>query len=191
MEKIKKHKLLIIVLALITLIVVSIALTYAYFTAEVEGNDTASTVKITAGNLIIDFETSAYINNTKANLIKDEDRASMADKTVFTISHATNSNGPAEYTLSLQNVEISSNLKSKDFKWELLINNTVVASGNFANLSTGNTYKLISTARRLEKNDVDKGELRVWLSETSSDQSSLYGGKFKAKVAIEAKTVQG
>ena len=169
----------------IILISVAFAVSYAFFNANILGNDKVTTTNVTTGTLTIDFATSAYINNTNLFLISDSDIETKADATKFSISN-TNGNVTGKYTISLTDLTISDNLKSADFKWQLLKNNTALATGNFTNATTGTEYSLTTSNQSISVNQTDSYILRIWLSETQQDQLSLTNGTFSAKVKMTA-----
>ena len=192
-NKLAKRNIVLYLSITVILISLTFKISYAFFTAIITGNETAATNNVITGNLNIDFATSSYINNNKLFLIKDSERASKADSTVFTINN-NNATGDVDgsYELYLTDLSISNNLKSADFKWELLINNEVKGSGNFLNATSGTDMKITSSVNNISYGQVDNCVFRIWLSETSSDQSSLIGtdtnnrNSFSAKIKLEA-----
>ena len=181
----KKRNYLLYISLIVILISIAFSLSYAYLSANVTGNDTAKTTNVTSGTLNIDFATSAYISNNNMLLISDENVATQADQTSFTVANTTgNING--KYTLSLTELSISANLKSSDFKWDLLKNGTSISSGNFTTAVTGTDFDLTSGVQTISTNTTDSYVLRIWLSETTSDQQSLENGTFSAKIKMTA-----
>jgi len=172
---------------LITVMVVSVVgLTFAFFAPGVTRPNGDKNANVVTGKLNIEFSTSEYISNSKMMLVKDSESASKSEKTVFSVKHATGSNVKAKYDLYISSIAITNNFKSADFKWELIKDNTTIASGNFASIGSATEIKLTSTAVDLNLADTHNYELRMWLSETDVDQSSLYSGSFNGKVKIEA-----
>lgn len=185
----KTKKTIIAVLFVLTIIVAALGSTYAYFTATITGNDTASRIRTYSGKLALDFQTSQYINNLSGELIQDSQRATQADQSIFSVYHLASSTADASYTLTLSDISISDNLKSADFKWELVKNGTVINSGNFANIGTSTTMTITPANQTLTLGNTDNYVFRLWLSETQADQSSLYDGTFSAKISIDARGV--
>jgi cell division protein FtsL len=171
----------------LVVIIISIAfsLSYAYMSAKVTGNDTATKTTISSANLDIDFTTSEYINNSKLSLISDSDVATKADKTTFTVAN-TKATTTVNYDLTLTEVAISDNLKSSDFKWELLKNDVSLSNGNFSTAITGTDITLTPSAQSITVGTTDSYVLRIWLSETNKDQLALTNGTFSAKVKLTA-----
>ena len=188
MKKNKRNNTIKIVLFILTLIILGFGMTYAYFTATVRGNEEASLAEFSAGGIVIDFDTSAYINSENIELISDEDKETSSEQNKFTVSLKTSTSKSVTYLLSLNNITITDNLKSADFKWELLRNGSIINSGDFSEIGTATTMKLTSTAVTMTYNQQDSYIFRIWLSNTDQDQSNLYNGEFSAKISLVAAT---
>ena len=192
-DKVKKRYVVLSVSITVILISIAFKVSYAFFTPTIQGNENVTETRAVTGKLDINFTTSDYINNSRLFLIKDNERALKAEKTLFTVDNQ-NSTGtlPATYQLYLTNVSISNRLKSADFKWELLLNNVVESSGNFSSATTGTDILITPNVKSIAVNQIDSWEFRIWLSETSADQSSLVGtdptdlSSFSAKVSLVA-----
>lgn len=184
--KIKQKPLLIGLLVVLTIAALIVGLTYAYFTANIRGNEEASTTNLKARQLVIDFETSEYIQNTSAELIAASDISSKADFSKFSVSN-NSTGGTASYTLRLENIEISDNFKSADFKWRLEKNGSIISTGNFSNI--GNKTSIDIGTADILAGSTDSYVFRIWLEETAVDQSQLYNGSFSGKIALEAKSL--
>ena len=182
----KKSELVLLSLSLMVIIAVIAGVTYGYFSVTVLGNSTATSTKIKTGILAVDFVTSEYINNPNMMLIKDSQRAEEAEKSIFVVKPAATATIAAKYDIVLFPVTISENFKSADLKWELLMNNAVIATGNFASFGQKLDLKLNSSPIALALGTEHNYEFRLWLSETSVDQSSLFNGTFEARVMIIA-----
>lgn len=187
-KKPNKRNLIITSSIFLILIIVIVGVTFAYFVADITGNDTAKKTQINSGTLELTFETSEYISNSYGELINDSQKETLADHTNFTIKHTAKSNVTAKYNLELTDIDISQNLKSPDFKWELSIDGKTVKSGNFGSIGSSTTIS-IAEAQTLAPTKTANCVFRVWLSETSSDQSSLYEGTFKGKISLVAESL--
>src|SRR5574344_18938 len=181
----KKRNLILYLSIVVILICIAFSASYAYFTATITGNDTAKTTQVTSGTLDIDFTTSAYISNSNLFLIDDADKATKADATTFTVANS-NGNVSGKYNLVLTELAISDNLKSQYFKWELLKNDTAINNGDFTSAVTGTDFNLTSTSQTIAVNSTDSYILRIWLSESNTNQISLTSGSFSAKVKMVA-----
>ena len=186
-----KKSIIIYIAVALFLILLSFGVSYAYFTVAVSGNETATQSKITTGTLKVDFAITDKINNANIMLIKDSDRATKAESVPFSVTNSGNITG--QYLIYLTDVNISNNLKSTDFKWELIKNGTTTYSGDFSTAVNGTLFPLTSVTQSgsvtpvnqaILVNATDNYVLRVWLSETQADQTSLLGGTFSAKVQM-------
>lgn len=192
---IDKKSVVIYLLVALFLITLSFGVSYAYFTADVTGNEPATESRVTAGTLKVDFTITDKISNSNIMLIKDSDRATRAESIPFSVSN--NGNLAGQYMIYLTDLSISNNLKSEDFKWELIKNGTTTYAGNFTTATSGTLFPLTSIAQggsvtpvsqSLAVGSTDNYVLRVWLSETQEDQTSLLGGTFSAKVQMISTT---
>ena len=188
---IDKKSVTLYVLVALFLVSISFGVSYAYFTASVTGNDTAKQTKVTAGTLGVSFDVTDKITNNNIMLIKDADRATKAESLTFSV--ANNGNLAGQYLIYLTDLSISNNLKSADFKWELIKNGTTTYSGNFTTATNGVLFPLTSVTeagsltpanQQIAVGSTDNYVLRVWLSETQEDQTSLLGGTFSGKVKM-------
>lgn len=169
------------------LLVLTMSLSYSFYTYQVTNVNDIRETQVDTGQIDVDFATTEYINNLNIMLIKDEEAPTKAEHTDFTVSHTSSSNLDFYYFVSLTDLTISENFKSPDFKWSLLRNGSEVANGNFANVGDSPTLLLTENGLLLNVGESDSLVLRVWLSETDVDQSSLYNGSFTAKVQVTTK----
>src|SRR5574344_2095974 len=182
MEKKKSYKYLIIIAIIIPVL---FGISYAYYLAVIKGNN--SSVKGTATNTFdinLVTDSGGYITATNMIPIVSDDIANLSNKGVFKVV-AGNNEHKVTYSLSLTNISISTNLKVADFKWDLINKDTTtsIASGNFASVSS--TITLASNLT-IEANTTTNYELRIYILETDSDQTSQMNGTFSAKVTLTA-----
>src|SRR5574344_110081 len=182
MEKKKSYKYLIMIAIIIPVL---FGISYAYYLAVIKGNN--SSVKGTATNTFdinLVTDSGGYITATNMIPIVSDDIANLSNKGVFKVV-AGNNEHKVTYSLSLTNISISSNLKVADFKWDLINKDTStsIASGNFASVSS--TLTLASNLT-IEANTTTNYELRIYILETDSDQTSQMNGTFSAKVTLTA-----
>lgn len=174
----------------LSLFILSFSVSYSFFTTVPQiSNPENATSHVTTDYLDFDFGTTEYINNENMVLLKRENVATEADKTVFNVARKPGSNYDIKYNIYLTELSISDNLKSEDFKWDLLQNGVSIYNGSFVAAESNQMFTL--TAEPLViNNDASKSyELRVWFEESDVDQTSLLNGTFSAKVAIDVYTV--
>ena len=195
MEMIKKRNLVLYVSLAVLLVSIGFKVSYAFMNSIVTGNDTVTPVRVTTGNLDINFTTSQYITTAnKILLINDNESATKALKSIFSIANPSDtSTTNAKYDIYLSDITISNNLKQGDMKWELVKGNTVIESGAFNTTDDYTTdFKLTKTAyQSIATGVTDNYEFRVWLSKNNTDQTGLLSGsQFSAKIKVVATSVR-
>lgn len=191
MNQERQSKILSVILAIAIIVVCVLGVTYAYFTARIKGNEDAKETKVTTGTLDIIFETSQYIKNTNAMLIKDSERETKADYTEFTVKHNKNTDVEGVYHIYLTEIAISDNFKSADVKWELVKNGTSLQQGDFSTIGNATTMQLTSDVQTLPYEKEDTYVFRIWLSETEEDQLHLTEGTITGRIMVEATNIPG
>ncbi len=197
-----KKNLVKVMILVVALIVLTVSGTYAYFTTKFTG--APSTTKVTSGIFKVEssLESVSAINNIKLRLIDYEERATKAEKLTFTVTSPLDSTVAGEYFVYLKDIELSKNLYSSYFKWELLQDGTMVANGSFDEavrkntadpleednvLTEANDIQLNTTAILLPKHETQTLEFRLWLeNSTTEDQIDLINGSFSGRIYLEA-----
>lgn len=193
MGKIKIRNFVLYISIVVLLISFTFKASYAYFTAILNSNTREATG--TAGTLSMDYQTSQTIYTEMMLPISASQAPTKAEKSLFTLRNT--GTVPTIYYLSLTDFQISNNLIDEDFKWELLLDGTTVASGNFSDAVSGQDYifkksngkaytKSISPSNDPTTND--SYELRIYILETSDNQNDLLNGTFRGKVKYTAVT---
>jgi len=184
------------------LIVIAVSFTYAYFSRSISTNGKNTETVVETGLLDIDFATSAYITNSNATLINDDNAYLDADRTVFSVARSKlNTVEYVYYTLQLVDIDISSNLKSLYLKWSLYettditSETTPLSSGDFSELECFDdeeenevcTLSLYDTKIPLAKNVTDDFTLIIWLSnDENKNQTELLKGEISGRVQVSA-----
>lgn len=157
---------------------------YAYANAESTIN--ASTIK-KAPTIV--FSQTEYIESSLNMPIYDEDRYSHANKNSFTVTLGENLiDYETRIEIVLSNIDISNELKIKNYKYEILQNKKVISSGDFSNLGENTEIKLQPMTIMKPDNYpyTYVYELYIWLSEDETDQNYLMNQKFKAKIDVNS-----
>lgn len=173
----------ILVVFLVIIVGIGIASSYAYFTNEVTGQESETNFRVQATNFNVNFLTSKYINMSGALPIDSSEISSKAEHTDFTVSVSNNSS--VKYDIYLSNISISNNLKVADLKWQLLSNDIIINSGNFANIGETTDLQLNQNNIVLESGS-NSYVFRIWIENTENDQSALLNGTFSGKIKISA-----
>lgn len=179
-------KILIVLTITFTIILgIMMGVSYAWYSySNAESNVSGSTINETPTTI---FSQTEYIKSNYTTPIYDEDRYTYANKNSFTI---TLDKDIQDYELAisifLSNINMSEELKVPNYKYELLQDGVMVASGDFSNIGTSTTFVLLPTTL-LNPNTYPKTytyELYIWLSEDESNQNYLMDKKFGAKINV-------
>ncbi len=179
-----------LILAIIIVVSFLIYSSYAFLSVKITGTG-KSNKAVAKSNFNVEFTKTDNINLVNAELINDTDDDSKA-KTTFNITLKDISS--AKFDVYLKNLYVSSNLQSKYLKWELIDLNTSenLGSGDFTNCTScsngtyqnGTVTKTLKSNLTLTKNTTRNIQLRLWLSQDSTNQNSLASGKLSGKVAV-------
>ena len=121
----------------------------------------------------------------------------------FTVKGAENNvtDNNIVYDITLTDIDITDGLLDENFKFQLLKNDVIIGEGNFSSLQVekmGEKYKyyqrviLNENVLNLPKytDTADSFQLRIYILDNGSDQSSLMGQRFRAKVEIATYTTK-
>ncbi len=144
--------------------------------------DTITITPVEGFNLKL--ETPEYINAADLIPIKDNQ---IDDKAIKTYFRVTNEDQTDSYLLNIliSEIDITNNLKVEDLSWSLneYSNNKEISAGTFKDV---NSEIIMIENLTLKNLSAKEYVLKIWLSETSEDQSYLLNGTLKSKLKIEA-----
>ena len=189
----KKRILLASLIIVMSIVIIGISLSYAYFINTVqEVNPGNQGTSITSGKLTMNFTTSQTINATSACLINDSEVVTQGDYTQFSVSFPNDDENAstATYNLYLTELTISDNLKSTDVKWALYdgAGSNMIISGDFSGATSG-TNLTLKDGITINKGETNSYRLYIWLSYASDrNQTNLLNGTLSAKVGFRAIT---
>lgn len=204
-KEIKNQAIKIGVLVL-AIVVLAISLSYAYYSANKSGTsniDNASAGKL---DLSSTLTTASAISNTKLQLLDAANVKSEAEKVEFSVTSANTSTVNGKYYIYLTDIQLSKNLYSPYFKWQLVRitsnGESEIANGNFLNVTrtdipseneeekavtTIEDITLNSTVLTIAPNTTDQLAFRLWLeNDPDNNQIELTEGTFQGKLKIEA-----
>ena len=128
-------KKIIVILIVVLIVLVGVASTYAWFTWS-STNNTSLTMSI--GELAdVNFSTG---NDISTNSLSPVFNYTDGEKTTFTIRNKSDSN--LKYKVVLNITSIADELKTNSLKYKLLNNNTVVAEGDFSNITSNSSTSI-------------------------------------------------
>lgn len=178
-----RKTMLIITGIIITMFLISLSTSYAWYTYSGGATDFDSITSEVDLNVI--YAQSQIITTTTSLPIKDEDKEKYANANIFTIS------SPKELydhqiilTISLINIKIDEELKTSDFKYELLQNNEVIATGTGKDLTE--STKILKDTIQINPTQTYTFGLRIWLSETGKSQNELMNKSFQAQIQVDS-----
>lgn len=196
--KISKNYVIICAIFVVALLILGISLTYAFFETNIS-NDFTET-KFTTGTFSMDtnLTDASVINASNMTLLNTNEVESKSEKINFTAQAKNNNN--AKFNIYLKNITISSNMIDSSFKWQLLADNKVISSGDFSDITKNGKLSTSKTSTDLVKyydtyylkkagnfngNNEMNFEIRLYLLNSSVNQSSLIDGTFSSSAAIE------
>ena len=196
-DKDKKTIFYKLIIATAIIIPVIIGISYAYFLAIIKGNETSTTISGTAVKVLnfdLVTENNGYINAEEIIPIPNENAKREATLGRFTISTVAPSGKDSNaynvsYSITLSEITMTSALASavSDLKWSLTCvssncknDATKNVSGSLSGIS--NSEKVLVSNLIIAPETTDAYELRIWITETTSNQISLMNQSFSAKV---------
>lgn len=203
-KSLTKYSIMVIVFV-ISVIVIGISLSYAYFSAYFDGiSDTAP-----GQAAILDVSTTLtsvpVINAARLALIEATEYKEKAEKIEFTVTNEATSNINAKYTIKLVEMSLTKNLFSKYFKWKIVVNEGTaeekIFDGDFSdeNIAQEGTTELDKVtdltkillndgeALTLTVNKTDQIKFYLWLENAENiDQIYLTNGEFQGKLSMDA-----
>ena len=144
----------------VSLIIIGVSMSYAYFVNSVqEVNPDNKEVRISSGELVMNFASTRTINATAVGLINDSEITTTAEHTDFSVTLPSDAKvNSALYNIFITELNISDNLKSSYLKWSLYNGDT--------------SYVLY-----------------IWLSnDPNNNQTQLLNGSFSGKVGFRGVT---
>lgn len=196
-QKYSKSYTVICIIFVVALIILGISLTYSFTIADLQGNFTETKIQSGTFKMDTDLPDSNVITANNMVLINEDEIDAKSEKINFTAQVKSESTG--FYNIYLKNITISNNMIDSSFKWQLLADDVVVSSGDFSDITTNGKLSTTKTstenikyydtyylkqAGEFNGTSVTNFEIRLYLLNSSLDQSSLIDGTFEASVAI-------
>ena len=181
-----KYKKLLFTILVIILVMLTLMLATSYAWYSFNTGSTTFNAVTNNSDVSIDFVKGDYINNNAAIPISSSEVDEYSDKHQFIVKTKNNpKDNDILLNVSLVDISIDNPLRVSDFKVELYYQGSLVSTvtGNQLMIS-GATTKLLSTVT-LNNNIDNNFEVRVYLLDNGSDQSSLMNLNFSAKIQTE------
>ena len=159
---------------------------YAYTSANTLFN--VSTIKSLP---TVTYAQSSNLNETVGIPINEDNYATEASKSQFTITYGSNLSGyDVAIKISLTNITIDSALKNSYFRYKLVRGSTVIASGNFSNVGSSLVLKGAEKKSITTYPTVENYILYIYLADSGSEQNAMMGKKFSAKITVDTVAVK-
>ena len=172
----------ILIVSLIALVLMAIGITYAYFSANITGKETASTIVVTGGILQID-----YSENSSAILVENiyPREEAWVTKTI-TITGTNTTDLQMKYDLGL-------NVINNTFSHYLSYDLTLLEGDNGTPIPNVTNKPIVGTGYKRfgigvfnnANSEVHKYELKIYLKDNNINQNEVQNGIFNAKVVID------
>ena len=182
-----------VVIILVITTIVSIGLlfgtSYAWYAYKNAETNIEGKTKEEAPTVI--FSQTEYLYSKETMPIHDEDRYNYGNKNSFIITIGENlSQYQTGIEISLKDIVMANELKIPNYKYELLQNGAIVASGNFENIGSSRDLILMPMTELHPKTypETYNYELYIWLSDDQTDQNDLMNKGFRAKINVNSAT---
>ena len=179
-----KKTIIIMILAVSFVAAIVIGATYAWYSYE-NASIAINGTTIKEAPAVI-FSQTEFIKDSEIVPIQDKDRYNYATKNSFLVTMGTNlSKYEVNIQISLKNINISEELKTSNYKYELLCDDNIIASSDFSNLSTDKIDLIPMTLLKPETYPhTYKYELLIWLSDNGENQNDLMNKSFSAQISV-------
>lgn len=204
-KEMKNHVIKIGIL-IVSIVTIGISMTYAYYTAKISGSADVDNTTVAEFHITSTLADSTAISNMKMGLIESTEIKDKADKVEFSVTNSSTSTVSGQYYVYLVNVNLSKNLYSEYFKWELVrktdLGESVIETGSFKEAERSDTpldgeqdnvmtssenITLNKVALEIPKGTTDNLIFRLWLeNDPNVNQVELTNGSFEGKLKIEA-----
>lgn len=181
----KGNTVLLTVIAIATLLVALVGATFAYFTATVKGNETASSVIVNTATL----GTVTYKNGNELRI--DSGLPGVEKEVQFTVSSDSSATAAVDYYLNW--ADVTNTFASNDeLVYSVIGEITTPATGSYPagtlvsadNVTVPHANGVIGSVGRLQPGETHTYTLVVRFRETGSDQNSNQGKAFAGKISV-------
>ena len=176
----KKNSFAKVMILVVSLIVIGVSGTYAYYTISMS-EPSKTSAKAGVFKVESSLETTSAINNSKIRLIDNAEKEIKAEKVTFTVTSLSESTVDGEYYIYLKDILLSKNLYTNYLHWELVQNDVVKASGDFGDVASKRTDTPVAGEAK------DTLIFRMWLeNDPDVNQIAITNGSFAGRLYLEA-----
>ena len=176
----KKNSIFLTVLVVLTLLVAVVGGTFAYFTATIEGNDTASSIIVRTGSA-----TTITYNNGQELKLENAVPGETSNTVTCTVSVDAQYRLNATYTLNWVDV-VNTFAVPSELKYHITKSSSLDASGTVNPTITGSspTVDGVITTETIAPGETHTYTMNMEFIETISNQNYNQNGSFTGKIQV-------
>ena len=174
------------IISVVVIVMFALMLTTSYAWYSFNAGSTTFSAITNNDDISVSFQRGDYINTNVAVPLQSDDVAQYSEKNNFTVKVKNNQPGnEILVTISLVDISIDASLQNANFKVELYHQNQNVAT--FGGNTIGTSGATTKTLANVVLDDVvdNNFELRVYILDDGTDQSSMMNKTFQAKIQID------
>ena len=177
---------MIIILSVATIIIVIslFGVSYAYY--SLTNASTSFNAQVADDDISIVYNQGEYVSITTGVPIVEADVPTKAGSNKFSALAGSNLNGyDVAIEISLVDINLEQELRTNDFKVQLLENGSVIKNLTGSNIDSNSSVVLKDMAI-INVGTTYNYELRVWIQESGVSQNELMGKSFSGKIEISS-----
>ena len=175
----EKRKFIIIIVSLVIIIMGAIGLAFAYFNAKTSSLGQT----ITVGELDIIYVDGNTLRADNLTPISEKDSETLGTELSFSVKNRGKLDG--YFDIQIKDITGDNELKSKDLKWNLIENDTVIRSGSFLNVESSLN---ILNSEEIKTGETKNYKIVVWIEETNENQSIMQSKSLEGVITINSST---
>ena len=180
-----KKLMLVLFITLAVLIGILFGISYGWYAyANAKSEVSGSTIKSKPS---IIFAQTEHIFYGKTVPILDEDRYTYGNKSSFTVTlNEELKDYQTGIKIELKDLKMSEELKTPNYKYELLQDGVAVSNGDFSTIGSSSTLELMPMTILTPTNypKTYTYELLLWLSDDGSNQNNLMNKGISARINV-------
>lgn len=191
--KYKNNQIIISIMLVLSIIVVGISTSYAYFKASIIGNSTQTHIKSDTFDIKSTLDKTSSLSFSNMKLIDESEIGTLAQVLTFDIKSLANNSNKGYFDIYIKDMTISNNLISEYFKYQILLDNKLITTGNFKAITAGvGTQTSVSKyvlKNNIAFNDGNNHTVKVrfyLLNDNNVNQINLMNSTVNFKVGINA-----
>lgn len=182
--KVEFKKIMLILTITVSILIISLmGVSYAWY--SLSNSFTSFNTTTGDADLSIVYAQSEYVNMTTGVPISESDVPTKAGISRFTVTPENNLNGYSVFmSIELSQISIAQELKTSDFKIQLLENGSPIFNCTGADIN-GNSL-VMKQLSNITVGTTYTYELRIWINDTGVSQNELMGKSFSGKIKISS-----